>query len=96
MSSICMSWLGVEASFGSGATTGLEPVNSLLSTVSLENSERAEPKGIILLRQSCPFSFDPTSLVALLILLRSFIRSLVDPNWKTWLGAIKSACFNAR
>jgi hypothetical protein len=26
MSSICMSWLGVEASFGSGATTGLEPV----------------------------------------------------------------------
>src|SRR5215469_99618 len=29
MSSICMSWLGVEASFGSGATTGLEPVNPL-------------------------------------------------------------------
>ena len=25
MSSICMSWLGVEASFGSGATTGLDP-----------------------------------------------------------------------
>jgi len=25
MSSICMSWLRVEASFGSGATTGLDP-----------------------------------------------------------------------
>ena len=66
MSSICMSWLGVEASFGSGATTGFEPVNSLPSTVPLENSERSEPKGIILLCRSCPF-FDAHSLVALLI-----------------------------
>ena len=47
-------------------------------TVPLENSERSEPKGIILLAGPVLFHSMPTSLVAILVLLRSLIRSRVD------------------
>jgi len=46
--------------------------------VPLENSERFEPKGIIFFASLVLFYSMPTSVVALLILLRSFIRSRVD------------------
>ena len=68
-----MSWLGVEASFGSGATTGLDPSISFsrlsLSKIRKDLSQRE----LYFFASLVLFYSVPTSLVALLILLVSFI-----------------------